>query len=83
MELFFFFCILCVCVCMYYRTMIMMRKGGSVGNAQQRMQTFMSTRASSLFRLGAVRRLPMPDGSWELDNSSVLGTVDALEALEP
>lgn len=61
----------------------MMRKGGSVGNAQQRMQTFMSTRASSLFRLGAVRRLPMPDGSWELDNSSVLGTIDALEALEP
>ena len=26
-------------------------------------RTFMSTRASSLFRLGAVRRLPMPDGS--------------------
>ena len=58
-----------------------MRKGSSVGNAQG-MQTFMSTRASSLFRLGAVRRLPMPDGSWELDNSSVLGTLEALEALE-
>jgi hypothetical protein len=57
-------------------------KGQFRRQCRERMQTFMSTRASSLFRLGAVRRLPMPDGSWELDNSSVLGTLEALEALE-
>ena len=45
---------------------------------RKRMQTFMSTRASSLFRLGAVRRLPMPDGSWELDNISDRGTLETV-----
>ena len=35
----------------------------------------MSTRTPSLFKLGAVRRLPMPDGSWRFGNTSVRGTL--------
>jgi hypothetical protein len=38
----------------------------------------MSMRTSCLFRLGAVRRLPMLDGSWELDSTSDLGILEEL-----
>lgn len=40
----------------------------------------MSMRTSCLFRVGAVRRLPMLDGSWELESTSDLGTLEALES---
>jgi hypothetical protein len=40
----------------------------------------MSTRTPSLFRLGAVRRLPIPDGSWGLGNTSVRGTLETFRS---
>jgi hypothetical protein len=40
----------------------------------------MSMRTSCLFRVGAVRRLPMLEGSWELESTSDLGTLEALES---
>lgn len=46
----------------------------------KRKPTFMSIRISRLFRLGAVRRLPIPDGSWEPDSTSDLGTLEASDS---
>jgi hypothetical protein len=40
----------------------------------------MTRRTASLFKLGAVRRLPEPDGSWEQDKISVLGTLGTPES---
>lgn len=48
-------------------------------DSRREEQTFMSMRTSCLFRLGAVRRLPVPDGSWKPDSTSDLGSLEALE----
>jgi hypothetical protein len=43
----------------------------------------MSTRTPSVFKLGAVRRLPMPDTpdrSWGVGNTSVRGTLETPES---